>query len=263
MSLNIVPLYLGTFSVGTDKKFIRIEPDQDAARGALKISQNPFLIRYGERNMLIDTGIGDFAEESVVPILHNELEQHNCHTDQITDVFLSHLHFDHMGALAHRSNGFWDMTFPNARIWLSEQEWKKLNSLTQEDPLKEQYLHYLDTHADFHFVNNLDKPFDGVTVKVIGGHTEFSLAWFFDFDNTRMLNAGDVIGTKGHVLRRFTAKYDFDGKKSQQNRDELIAMAYDEKYLILAFHDNESPIFRVSQNGDEKSYSIIPYTPDS
>lgn len=251
MSTSIHPLYLGTFSVGLDKKFNRIKRDEDAEKAALKISLNPFLIKSANRKIMVDCGLGDFGEESHIPFLLDQLSSNDVSADEITDVFLSHLHFDHIGGLAHRENGFWELTFPNSRVWLSGKEWQKLLSLGQSDPVKEQFLQFIEIHADLNYVNDGDKPFKGANIRVIGGHTEFSLAILFNLDELRILNAGDVIGTKGHITRKFAAKYDFDGKKSQQNRDKLIAMAHDEKYIILAYHDNDIPVFKVKSTSDQ------------
>jgi glyoxylase-like metal-dependent hydrolase (beta-lactamase superfamily II) len=262
MSTTICPLYLGTFSVGLDKKFNRINQNEDAEKGALKISLNPFLIKHENQLIMVDCGLGEFGEESHIPFLISRLAEYDVKAEDITDIFLSHLHFDHIGGLAFRESGFWELTFPNAKVWLSGEEWHKLLSLDQSDPLKEQYLHYIETHVNLNYVNDGDKPMNGVEIRVVGGHTEFSLAILFNLDGIRILNAGDVIGTKGHITKKFAAKYDFDGKKSQRVRDELIAMANDENYIILAYHDNEIPVFRVNQHSD-KTYVIEKVNLDS
>jgi glyoxylase-like metal-dependent hydrolase (beta-lactamase superfamily II) len=256
MNLNVKPIYLGTFSVGLDKKFYRINRDDSPQKASLKLSMNPFLIQYDKKNIIIDPGLGDLDQESHIPALLEGLHEHGLSNDDITDVFLSHLHFDHIGGLANKQNGFWELTFPNATVWLSRQEWDKLKTIPQKNPIKEQFIDFVDIHADMHFVHDNDKPFDGVTVRVIGGHTEFSLAWFINLGGYRLLNAGDVLGTKGHIHRKFAAKYDFDGKVSQQRRDELIAMAMDEDYIFLAFHDNEIPVFKIKEKNENNAYIL-------
>ena len=67
------PLYEGTFSVGLDKKFFSIPRDGNAAKGALKISLNPFLVVNEKRVILIDTGIGSFGEDTGVERLFENL----------------------------------------------------------------------------------------------------------------------------------------------------------------------------------------------
>jgi len=241
---TVAALHEGTFSVGLDKRFIRLSDNEPAQKASLKISINPFLIRHEKRNILLDVGLGAFGEESHIPVLLDNLHKEGLTPDDITDIFLSHLHFDHIGGLAHRDNGYWELTFPEAQIWLSGQEWEKLKSLGQKDFVKEQFVDFLDVHARMQHVYDGETPFEGVHVRVIGGHTEFSLAWFITFGGLKLLNAGDVIGTRGHLTRRFAAKYDFDGRLSQDRRDELIELCRAAGYTILAYHDNHEPIIR-------------------
>lgn len=243
---TVIPLYEGTFSVGTDKIFHRIGRDEAAAKGALKISLNPVLLRHNGVNMLLDSGLGDFGAESHVPVMIENLEKQGLQPEDIHHIFLSHLHFDHIGGLATRENGYWELVFPEATIYLSRAEWEKLHTIGFEDDNREQYIQFLEVHGDFQFVEDGDEPIDGVRCEVIGGHTEFSLAWYFDFgDGHRYLNAGDVMNTKGAITRKYAAKYDFDGKASQRKRDELIVYAQENGYKILTYHDNREVVTSV------------------
>lgn len=243
---RVTALYEGTFSVGLDKVFHRIERDESAAKGALKISLNPILLQHRGKNMLLDVGLGDFGAESHVPVMLANLENNDLSPEDISEIFLSHLHFDHMGGLATRENGYWELVFPEATIYLSRAEWKKLAKIGIDDPEREQFIDFLETHAELHFVDDGDEPVDGVRCEVIGGHTEFSLTWYFDFgDNHKYLNAGDVMNTKGAITRKYAAKYDFDGKASQQKRDELIEFSKENSYKVLAYHDNRENIIEM------------------
>ncbi|HET6528617.1 MAG TPA: MBL fold metallo-hydrolase, partial [Balneolaceae bacterium] len=122
------PLYEGTFSVGLDKKFNRIGRNDPPAKGALKISINPFLIQSGDKNILFDVGIGDFGEDTSTDIIKENLAKHGLSEYDITDIFASHLHYDHIGGLAGRSSGFWELTFPDANLWVSKNGWQKMTT---------------------------------------------------------------------------------------------------------------------------------------
>ena len=98
--LIVHPLYEGTFSVGLDTKFNRIDRDDPPAKGALKISLNPFLIQSGNKNILFDVGIGDFGEDTSTDLIKENLEELGLTEYDITDIFASHLHYDHIGGLA-------------------------------------------------------------------------------------------------------------------------------------------------------------------
>src|SRR5699024_7932038 len=123
--IYVSALYEGTFSVGLDKKFNRIKREDPPAKGALKVSLNPFLIKTNQRNYLFDTGIGVFGEDTSTATITKSLDKHGLKTTDITDIFASHLHYDHIGGLADFKNGNWALTFPEAKVWVSQKGWDK------------------------------------------------------------------------------------------------------------------------------------------
>ncbi|MDR8392918.1 MBL fold metallo-hydrolase [Aliifodinibius sp. S!AR15-10] len=251
------PLYEGTFSVGTDKKFNRIDRDDPPAKGALKISLNPFLIKTEERNYLIDVGIGDFGEDTSTETIKENLAAHDVADFEITDIICSHLHYDHIGGLAGRSSGFWELTFPDARLWVSGKDWEKATGKdTYYDDEKTQFLHFIDARADLHFLEDQDQPYPELTVEKIGGHTEFSQVIWFDDGHARYMMAGDVLAVRGEVNRKFAAKYDYDPDRSMEARKELLKKAYQEEYTIMGYHDSHYPLFRLSDYNEKQGYVI-------
>lgn len=250
-------LYEGTFSVGLDKKFVRISRDEDAAKGALKISLNPFLIRSGDRNMLFDCGIGEFGEDTGPQIIRGHLEKHDLTEFDITDIFASHLHYDHIGGLAHRENGFWELSFPEAKVWVSKKGWEKAMGLDPYyDEEKTEFLSFVDAKADLHFLEEEDHPYPEIKVKRIGGHTEFHQVLLFDDGKSKFMQAGDVIATKGQVNRKFAAKYDFDPQTSMKQREELTKLAWEKGFTILGYHDERTPIFKLNDYSEKSGYTI-------
>ena len=109
-------LYEGTFSVGLDKKFNRINREDPPAKGALKISLNPFLIKTADRNYLFDVGIGGFGEDTSTAAIKQNLGNQGLKPADITDIFTSHLHYDHIGGLAAHKADSWALTFPKANL---------------------------------------------------------------------------------------------------------------------------------------------------
>ena len=251
----------GPFSVGMDKKFIPIGKDDPPAKGALKLSLNPFLIKTPQRNILLDTGIGGFGEDASCNTLRNYLSHYNLTEYDITDILISHLHIDHLGGLAEKQHDFWTLTMPDARIWVSEGGWNKLMDKEPfgDDPDRSAFAHFIDAQGDMEFVESGDQLFEGVTAEVIGGHTEFHLAYFLDFGNdNKFMMGGDVLGSSGQINRKFAAKYDFSPKQSMRAREELTARAYEQGYTILAYHDNEHPMFKLTNYEAGKGYTIEP-----
>lgn len=258
-------LYEGTFSVGIDTKFNRISRDGKPAKASLKISLNPFLISTVDKKILFDCGIGEFGEDTGPKVIRQNLAEHDLDEFDITDIFLSHLHYDHIGGLAHRENGYWELTFPDSKIWLSKADWERV--MAKEifyDQEKTEFVAFLDAKADLNFLEAEDQPYPEIKVEKIGGHTEFHQVLLFDDGNEKYMQAGDVIATKGQVNRKFAAKYDFDPETSQKQRERLAKIAFDEGYTILGFHDDFTPIFRLTSYDDKLGYgteTIETYVP--
>lgn len=250
-------LYQGTFSVGLDKKFNRINRDDPPAKGALKISLNPFLIISGGHNILFDVGIGDFGEDTSTESLKESLASYNLTDHDITDIFASHLHYDHIGGLAGRSSGHWELTFPEANVWISGKEWEKAMNMDEYyDEEKTAFLHFLNANANLHFLEQEDQPYPEISVKKIGGHTEFSQVLLFNDGSQKYLMAGDVLATRGEVNRKFAAKYDFDAKTSMKVRKEMTKKAFEEDFIIMGYHDSHHPLFKLTNYEENQGYTI-------
>lgn len=251
------PLYQGTFSVGLDKKFNRINRDDPPAKGALKISLNPFLIKSDKRNYLFDIGIGDFGENTSARSLKESLKKYDLGSSDITDIFASHLHYDHIGGLAGRNGDSWELTFPDAKVWVSKKAWNKVMNLDEYyDKEKSEFIWFLNDNADLHFLKEEDQPYPEIQVKKIGGHTEFSQVLLYDDGDHKYLMAGDVLATRGEVNRKFAAKYDFDAETSMNVRKELTKKAFDEGFTVLGYHDSHHPLFKLTDYDDKQGYTI-------
>ena len=258
---SVHALYEGTFSVALDKKFKPMERHAKPEKGALRIAIHPFLVKTPKRTFLIDAGLGEFGVGTSVDTILGYLEEHDLSAEDITDIFLSHLHFDHTGGLANRKNGYWELTFPYAKIWVSKREMDKV--LAQDvfyDEEKTEFMWFLQSQADFQFYEDVNgSPYLEFEVITIGGHTEFSVGIFYTEGEFKLLMAGDVLPTKGHVNQKFAAKYDFDPKQSLESRQLLTKRAYQEKRIILAYHSSENALFTLSDYSEENGYSISTY----
>ncbi|MEX2601322.1 MAG: MBL fold metallo-hydrolase [Balneolaceae bacterium] len=252
----VTPLYEGTYSVGLDKKFIRIGRDDPPRKNSLKLSINPFLIKGEERNILFDAGLGEFGEKTSTNQILTNLEFHGLSSLDITDIFTSHLHYDHLGGLAGRPDGYWELTFPEAQIWVSRQDWNELleREEAKGDSEKLEFLHFLEARADLQDLESGKQPLPEVRAETAGGHTKHSQILYFEENEEKYLMAGDILGTKGAVNRTYTAKYDFDPKQSMAVREKIKKYAFDEGAVIMAYHETESPLFRLTSHDPKKGY---------
>lgn len=254
----VTALYEGTYSVGIDKIFNKIDRDDPPANGSLKLSINPFLIQDPDHTILFDVGIGDLlSDDASIDSILNNLSKHSITELDITDIFISHLHFDHFAGLANRKSGYWDLTFPDAAIWVSEDGWKKLNDRLEDKPDDQQELiHFLNTRADVRFLSDGSNPIPPVSIEKIGGHTEHHLALFYKNGDHRYVMAGDVLGRRIAVNKNFLAKFDFDPKQSMDARNRLKELAYNEKYTIMAYHETDHPLFKLVDYKSKEGYTI-------
>lgn len=264
MSIHVHPLYEGTFSVGLDKKFNRIGREDPPARGALKISINPFLIQTPERNYLFDAGIGDFGEDTSTETIKENLGRLGLTEYDITDIFTSHLHYDHIGGLAGKGSGYWELTFPDARVWVSKREWNKIQEMEDySDATRAEFASFLDARADLHFYEEEDRPYPDIEVRHIGGHTEFSYLLLFQNETERYLMAGDVLALRSEVNRTFAAKYDYDPKESMNIRRELTHKAHREGFTIMGYHDSHHPLFNLTDYDENQGFTIKKAGPET
>lgn len=255
---KVTPLYEGTFSVGTDYVFNRIAKSDPPQKNSLKLSIHPFLIRDHEKNILFDAGLGDlYGTGTSIETMRNNLEQQGLTEFDIHHVFISHLHFDHFAGLGHRENGYWELTFPDAEIWVSEKGWEKLaGNIHKESEEKQDFFYFLDSKADLQFVQDGDTPVEHVRVSLIGGHTEHHLALHYENGDNRYVMAGDVIGRRISINQSFAAKYDFAPKQSMKAREQIKKMAYEQSYIILAYHETDYPLFKLTDYEEKKGYTV-------
>lgn len=227
------------------------------AKGSLRISIQPFLIHSPKRNYLFDAGLGGFGEHTSTQTIEDNLSKYGLTNYDITDIFCSHLHFDHIGGLANRREGYWQLTFPDAKIWVSENEWNK--TMSQDlyyDEEKTEFIHFIAAKADLHRLGDQAKPYPEIETKKTGGHTEFHQVIIFRSGDHKYMMAGDVLPTKGHVNQKFAAKYDFDPDQSIRSRQMLAKQAYGEQMIILAYHSSEAAMFRLTEYDRQQGYTI-------
>lgn len=258
MSISIHPLYEGTFSVGLDKIFNPISRTDRPAKGALKVSIYPFLIKKDDRNILFDAGIGDlFGGDTSIETMFDNLENEHLSNLDITDVFISHLHFDHFAGVANRLNGFWELSFPNAVIWVSENAWEEITNNREDlDDARDEFISFLEARADIQFLQEDEYSIPGVRSRTVGGHSKYHQILFFEEGEQKYLMAGDIIEGRSSINQNYAAKYDFDPAATKEIRDKLQKTAFKEGYHILAYHETKHPIFKLSDYNEKSGYKI-------
>lgn len=217
------------------------------AQNRIEMAARSLLIEDGNRLILIDTGMGNKQSDKFFGhyglwgdhSLDRSLKTHGFHRDDITDVFFTHLHFDHCGgAIVRNPKGFYEPAFKNARFWSHKDHWKwatepnvreKASFLPENIlPIEESgQLNLLDSH-------HIPLGFD---VLLVDGHTEKQMLPLLKYKGKRILFAADLIPTAGHLPVPYVMGYDTRPLLSLQEKEKILGDAVKEDTLLFLEHD--------------------------
>jgi glyoxylase-like metal-dependent hydrolase (beta-lactamase superfamily II) len=254
--LQIHALSEGRFTVGLDKRFVPHQEGQDLPAGGLFISVSPFLIVSPSDVMLIDTGLGEFAEGRDISRLLGALAEHGVDREDVTRILLSHLHYDHIGGAIFSAEGTLRPTFPEAEYVVQRQEVTAPYGTGRSAEIRQQVVDVLDQHGQLSLFDGDGFLNDEIEFRVTGGHTPFHQAIYLHNQGLTAVFAGDVLGTPGHINKRFTAKYDYEPERSQAERVRIVQDAADHGQLLLFYHSPGEPAAFVSGPDVRKGFTI-------
>ena len=239
--LEIDALPEGRFTVGLDKRFVPHAAGDALPPGTLFISVTPFLVRAPDETLLVDTGLGSWAEGRGTEVLLEGLAARGVAAEAVGRVILSHLHFDHAGgAVTDVGGGQWRPTFPGADYFVQRAEASAPGYAGESARARDLVLDTLDRAGQLVWLDG-DERGDRLDVEVTGGHTGAHQIVRLRAGDMQAVFGGDVLGTPSQVTRRFQAKYDVDGAASQAWRDRLAAEAAEAGHLLLFYHSAEEP----------------------
>ena len=212
------------------------------------------LIEDGNRLMLIDTGIGDKQTEKFFAhyylygsaSLSRSLHQLGFHEDQITDVFLTHLHFDHCGgAIAwNDSKSAYRPVFKNAKYWSNEQHWQWAtvpNSREKASFLSENILPIQES-GQLAFIDrkeNLTQAvFPNMDVLFVDGHTDSMMLPHISYKGKRIVFMADLLPSVGHIPLPYVMGYDTRPLITMEEKAKFLDKAAAESYILFMEHDS-------------------------
>jgi glyoxylase-like metal-dependent hydrolase (beta-lactamase superfamily II) len=212
------------------------------------LAMNCLLVWNDDRVILLDAGVGNkelnklsyygFKDRKDLRELIG-LEGFN--PEQITDVVLSHLHFDHCGGCTYRDEaGNLQITFPNARHWVGKKQWQNYlhpNALEKDAYRPEDMMPVFDAGL----ICRIDSDFElcaGFRMKLFDGHTKDQIVSFIKTeDGQQALFPGDVIPTKAHLSDEWISAYDVEPLQSLSSKIILKEWKKQKKVTIIFYHD--------------------------
>ncbi|KAA6301429.1 MAG: putative quorum-quenching lactonase YtnP [Candidatus Ordinivivax streblomastigis] len=212
------------------------------------LAMNCLLIWKDEKVVLLDTGAGtkDLGKLSYYKFygtqnIANLVRQQGFEAGQVTDVILSHLHFDHCGGCTSKDEaGNLKITFPNARHWVGKSQWENYlhaHRLEQSSYRKEDVLP-LSEAGLLQTVETTAALAGDLVLYLYQGHTAGQLVSAFKAEEGWCLFAGDVIPTKAHLSDEWISAYDTQPLQSLEEKIRLKQQAGECKARMFFYHDN-------------------------
>lgn len=217
------------------------------------------LIEEGNRLILIDNGIGDKQEEKFFGHYHlhgndsldGSLAKHGFHRDDITDVFLTHLHFDHCGGSIIREGEKLVPAFKNATYWSNEDHWdwavnpndREKASFLRENilPIKESgQLKFVETpDVDWDGSKPLpEQPFsENISVRFVEGHTSAMMLPQINYKGKTIVYMADLLPSTGHIPLPYVMAYDMFPLTTLQEKKSFLNEAESKNYILYFEHD--------------------------
>lgn len=221
----------------------------------IKLATRNLLLVSDSRKILIDTGMGDKWDEKSKKIyeigeekeLHHELKQKGFSAEEITDVFLTHLHFDHTGGSTKLENGSLVPAFPNAKYHVQKKNFEWGMNPSDRDRgsyIKDNFLPLMNEGV-LNLLDEKEKFFDDeLEIITVNGHTyKQQLLKISDSFNT-LFYCADLMPTSSHIPSAYIIGYDLQPLITLQEKQALLPRAHDENWFLFFEHD---PFFAVSK----------------
>jgi len=209
---------------------------------------NSVLIRTGDRNVLIETGIGNKLPEKMAQIygqpakLLDSLHAVGLAPEDVDIVINSHLHFDHCGWNTIRQNGSVRATFPNAKYYVQEGEWQHAHE-DQRDSVSfftENYDPLVES-GQMQLLRGSAEIVPGISVEVYPGHTRDMQAIYVRGGGKTACYISDLIPTSSHLDLYWLMSFDLYPVQSVESRKRFYSRALPENWLVMFTHDHQIP----------------------
>lgn len=262
--MKIYPLNTGNFKLdggamfGVVPKSMWSKTNPADVNNMCDWSMRSLLIEDGDRLILIDAGIGDKQSEKFFShyflngddSLHGNLKRLGFHAADITDVFLTHLHFDHCGGAIqwNKDRTGFEPVFKNAIYWSTENHWKwatepnpreKASFLTENIlPIKESgQLQFVNRIGDF-----TKNVFSNIDVLFVDGHTESMMIPHIRYQDKTIVFMADLLPSTGHIPLPYVMGYDTRPLITLTEKEKFLINAVENNYYLFLEHDSVNEI---------------------
>lgn len=244
--MKIIPLSEGTFTIDKTKLFVPFDDTTDSMQsrpsGSLLVEIQPFVVVTSKDILLLDAGLG--FEKNGTMQLHQNLMDAGINPSEVTKVLMSHLHKDHAGGVGQEREGLGGrLSLPNATYYVQRSELafafeKGFPSYIPEELVCLQNSEQVTLLED-------NGVLDGyIHYEITGAHSPQHQVFWIKEDGETIFFGGDDAPQLQQMKHRFAAKYDFDGKRAMELRQEWWRKGEEEKWTFLFYHDVKNPVWK-------------------
>ncbi|WP_316636144.1 MBL fold metallo-hydrolase [uncultured Flavobacterium sp.] len=266
--MKLYPIESGNFKLdggamfGVVPKTIWNKTNPADANNLIDIAARCLLIEDQNRLILIDTGMGDKQSEKFFGYyslwgshsIDKSLAKYGFHRDDITDVFMTHLHFDHCGGSVQWNSDKtgYEPAFKNAKYWSNESHWEwatKPNPREKASFLSENILPMQESgqlnfikypESDFGFSEELN-----FGIYYVDGHTEKQMIPHIKYQDKTIVFCADLLATAGHIPLPYVMGYDTRPLLTMPEKAKFLNAAADHNYYLFLEHDAHNQIITV------------------
>jgi glyoxylase-like metal-dependent hydrolase (beta-lactamase superfamily II) len=207
------------------------------------------LIEDGEKLILVDTGMGNKQDDKFFghydlhgeATLHSSIAEKGFSPADITDVLLTHLHFDHVGGAVqfNRDGSRLEPTFANATYWSNEVHWQWASNPNPREKasfLKENILP-LQESGQLRFIEDGQSPFASIGLINVDGHTEQMMLPVIQYKNQKIIYCADLFPSSYHIPVPWLMSYDMRPLQTMEEKQSVLQRAVEEQCILFFEHD--------------------------
>ena len=252
------------FGVVPKTLWSRTNPSDEANR--IILAMRLMIIKYKERVFITDAGVGNKMNEKLSKIYNVDHSKYdlisglnNCgiQAEQVTDVILTHLHFDHVGGSTYYDEkGRLKLTFPSATHHIQKAQWEWAQKPSDKDAasfMKENF----QPLKDYNKLNLIDGPGElipGMELLLFNGHTPAMQAIKISDSKNTLFYCADIFPTSSHIPLPYIMGYDIHPMTTLEEKKRILPRALDEKWILLFEHDPYTVAGKLSLT--EKGYRL-------
>ncbi len=271
--MKLYPIEAGNFKLdggamfGVVPKTIWNKTNPADANNLIDIAARCLIIEDGKSLILIDTGMGDKQSDKFFSYyslwgdhsLSKSLAKYGFHPDDITDVFMTHLHFDHCGGSVNwnENKTGYEVAFKNAKFWSNENHWQwatKPNAREKASFLHENIIPMQES-GQLNFIKRpqtdfLEQSELGFAIFFADGHTEKQMIPHIKYQDKTIVFCGDLLPTAGHIPLPYVMGYDTRPLLTIDEKLKFMNSAAQNNYYLFLEHDAHNQIITV-ENTDK------------